>query len=89
MIYISARPRQSVRSFVSSSAVFGFAEPLAKALGDTTLASIMRAMAVLPLIHAFSIAPTAAAERNLRFQSTVLRTIVSLFAGASSGWHWP
>ena len=65
--------------------VFGFAEPLANALGDATLASIMRAMAVLPLIHAFSIAPTAAAERNLRFQSTALRTIVSLFAGGVVG----
>jgi O-antigen/teichoic acid export membrane protein len=65
--------------------VFGFAEPLAAALGDTELAPIMRAMAVLPLIQAFSIAPIAAAERDLRFQSIALRTIASLLVGGVVG----
>ena len=70
---------------VFGAVVFGFAEPLARAFGDAKLAAIMRAMAVLPLIHAFSIAPTAAAERELRFQSIALRTMASLLAGGGVG----
>jgi len=65
--------------------VFEFAEPVATVLGDVKLTSVMHAMAVLPLIQAFSIAPTAAAERELRFQSTALRTIASLFAAGVVG----
>jgi O-antigen/teichoic acid export membrane protein len=66
-------------------AVFGFAKPLAAAFGSAELASIMRVMSVLPLIHAFSIAPLAAAQREMRFQSTTLRTIASLLAGGVTG----
>jgi O-antigen/teichoic acid export membrane protein len=67
------------------AAIFGFAEPLARAFGTAELASIMRVMAILPLIHAFSIAPLAAAQREMRFQSTTLRTIASLTAGGVTG----
>jgi O-antigen/teichoic acid export membrane protein len=66
-------------------AIFGFAGPLTTSLGDPQLAPVMRAMAVLPLIHAFSIAPTAAAEGQLRFRSTALRTTTGLFAGGVVG----
>jgi polysaccharide transporter, PST family len=65
--------------------IFGCAGPLTKTLGDPQLAPVMRAMAVLPLIHAFSIAPTAAAEGQLRFRSTALRTTAGLFAGGVVG----
>lgn len=67
------------------AAVFGLAEPLAAAFGSPELASITRVMAVLPFIHAFSIAPLAAAQREMRFQSTTLRTIVSLLVGGFTG----
>ena len=66
-------------------AVFVFANPLARMLGNAELVSIMRVMSVLPLIQAFSIAPLAAAQREMRFQSTTLRTIASLFAGGLVG----
>jgi PST family polysaccharide transporter len=65
--------------------VFAFAEPLADAFGNAELAAIMRAMAVLPLIHALSIAPVAAAQRDMLFQSITLRTIISLVAGGVFG----
>ena len=63
------------------AAVFGFAEPIAAAFGSAELASIMWVMAVLPLINAF----LAAAQREMRFQSTTLRTIASLLAGGVTG----
>jgi O-antigen/teichoic acid export membrane protein len=65
--------------------VFGFAKPLATALGHPQLVPLMRAMSALPVIHAFSIAPLAAARREMRFQSTAARTIASLFAGGVVG----
>jgi O-antigen/teichoic acid export membrane protein len=67
------------------AALFGLAGPLAAVFGDAELASIMRVMAVLPLVQALSIAPIAAAQRDLRFQSLTLRTIVSLLAGGVVG----
>jgi O-antigen/teichoic acid export membrane protein len=67
------------------AAIFVFADALAAMLGDGQLASIMRAMAVLPLLQALSIAPVAAAQRDLRFQLIALRSIASLFAGATVG----
>ena len=72
-------------SVLFGASVFGFAEPLAAAFGSPELVPIMRVMAVLPLIHAFSIAPLAAAQREMRFQSTTLRTIASLLAGGITG----
>jgi O-antigen/teichoic acid export membrane protein len=68
-----------------AGAVFVFAPPLATALGHADLASPMRAMAVLPAVQAFSIAPLAAARRDMRFQSTALRTISGLFVGGVVG----
>ncbi len=75
----------AVLCLLFGAAVFEFAEPLAAAFGSAELASIMRVMAVLPLINAFSIAPLAAAQREMRFQSTTLRTIASLLAGGVTG----
>jgi O-antigen/teichoic acid export membrane protein len=72
-------------SLVFGIVIFVFAAPLAMALGDRQLAPLMRAMSVLPLIHAFSIAPTAAALREMRFRSTAARTITSLLAGGLVG----
>lgn len=65
--------------------VFGVAKPLAMALGHAELAPLMCAMSALPVIQAFSIAPLAAARREMRFQTTAVRTIVSLLAGGGVG----
>lgn len=65
--------------------VFAFAGPLAAAFGDARLVPIMRTLAILPLIQAISIAPTAFAQRELQFGLTAIRTIVSLFAGGVVG----
>jgi O-antigen/teichoic acid export membrane protein len=42
-------------------------------------------MAVLPLLQAFSIVPLAMTRREVRFQATTVRTIVSLVAGGAVG----
>lgn len=65
--------------------VFAFAGPLAAAFGNAELAAIMRIMSVLPLIHALSIAPVAAAQREMLFQSITLRTIISVVVGGVVG----
>lgn len=65
--------------------IFAFAEPLATAFGNAELASIMRVMAVLPLIQCFSIAPVAAAQRAMQFETITLRTTISLIAGGIVG----
>ncbi len=70
---------------VIGAALFGFAGPLATAMGDAQLVPVMRAMAALPFIQALSIAPTAAAQRDLLFRSITLRTTVSLLAGGVVG----
>lgn len=66
-------------------AVCAVANPLAAAFGDAGLAPIIRAMAILPLIQAVSIAPTAFAQREMQFGSLAIRTMVSLFAGGAVG----
>jgi O-antigen/teichoic acid export membrane protein len=72
-------------SLVAGAAVFVLAKPVAAAFGEAQLTSVMHVMAVLPLVQAFSIAPTAAAEREMRFRSTALRTSASLFLGGVVG----
>ncbi len=65
--------------------LFGFAGPLSAAMGDTQLVPVMRTMAALPFLQALSIAPTAAAQRDLLFRSITLRTTISLLAGGVVG----
>ncbi len=62
-----------------------FSVPLSRAFGDTQFAPVMCAMAVIPLIQAFSTAPNAAANRDMLFQSIALRTLVSIVAGGVVG----
>lgn len=83
--FSTATTTSAILCLVFGCGIFAFAKPLAAAFGSTELASIMRVMSVLPLIHAFSIAPLAAAQREMRFQSTTLRTIASLLAGGLTG----
>ncbi len=59
--------------------------PLAVELGDLNFVPIMHAMAVLPLIQALTIAPMAAAQRDMRFDSLTIRSVISLAAGGTVG----
>jgi len=70
---------------VIGAGLFGFAGPLSAAMGDQELVPVMRTMAALPFLQALSIAPTAAAQRDLLFRSITLRTTVSLLAGGVVG----
>ena len=72
-------------SLMFGAAVFGCAGPMADLFGDAEMGSVMRAMAVLPLLQAFSIVPLAMTRREVRFQATTVRTIVSLVAGGAVG----
>jgi PST family polysaccharide transporter len=65
--------------------VWAAAGALAGAFGEPELVPIMRAMAVLPLLQALSIAPIASAQRDMRFRSLTIRTVVSQSAGAVAG----
>jgi PST family polysaccharide transporter len=60
-------------------------KPLAASLGDPGFVPIMHAMAVLPLIQALTIAPMAAAQRDMRFDSLTIRSVISLAAGGLVG----
>jgi O-antigen/teichoic acid export membrane protein len=75
----------TLASFVLGAVLFIFSQPIAAALGDVELTSVMRAMAVVPLIQALSIAPTATAQRGMLFRSITLRTVASLLAGGVVG----
>ena len=72
-------------SLMFGAAVFSCAGPMAELFGDAEMGSVMRAMAVLPLLQAFSIVPLAMTRREVRFQATTVRTIVSLVAGGAVG----
>lgn len=61
------------------------AHQLAPVLENAESGDILRVMSVLPLLQALSIAPLAAAQRDLQFRVTTLRTIVGLFAGGAVG----
>jgi O-antigen/teichoic acid export membrane protein len=61
------------------------AQPIATMFGDAELAPVMRVMAISPVIQALSISPFAAAQRELQFQSTALRTVISVVAGGVVG----
>ncbi len=70
---------------IFGAAVFGCAGPMADLFGDAELAPVMRAMALLPLLQAFSIVPLAVTRRDVHFQATTMRTIISLIAGGIVG----
>lgn len=65
--------------------LWALSRPLANALGDEGFTPIMRAMAILPLLQALTIAPMAAAQREMRFRSLTIRTVISLLAGGGFG----
>jgi O-antigen/teichoic acid export membrane protein len=72
-------------SLIFGAVVFSLAGPVANLFGDQELASVMRAMALLPPLQAFSTVPLAVTRRDLRFEATTVRTIVSLIAGGAVG----
>ena len=75
----------SLFGIVLGVGLWALSSPLALALGDPNFVSVMRAMAVLPLIQALTIAPTAAAQRDMRFESLTIRTVISAAAGGVVG----
>jgi PST family polysaccharide transporter len=83
--FVTAATATVLLSLVFGAAVFVFAGPVAALFDVAELAPIMRAMAMLPLLQAFSVVPIAATRRDVRFQTTTLRTIVSLVAGGVVG----
>src|SRR5579871_2182856 len=72
-------------SLIFSIAIFACAGPMAHLFGDDELRSVMQVMAVLPLLQALLIVPLAVTRRDLRFEATTLRTILSLVAGGLVG----
>jgi O-antigen/teichoic acid export membrane protein len=72
-------------SLIFGAAIFGLAGPMADLFGDNELASVMRVMALLPLFQSLSTVPLAVTRRDLRFEATTVRTIVSLIAGGAVG----
>jgi O-antigen/teichoic acid export membrane protein len=83
--YSTVTTTSALLCLVFGGVIAAAAGPLAIAFGDPRFAPIMRVMALLPLIQAFTIAPTAAAQREMLFRSTALRTIASVVAGGAVG----
>jgi PST family polysaccharide transporter len=83
--YFSAATAMVLLSLVFGLLIFACAGPLAALFADPELAPIMRAMAILPLLQSFSVIPLAVTRREIKFQTTTLRTIVSLVAGGVVG----
>ena len=83
--YSSVTGFSALICLIIGAMVFALANPIAHIFGNTNLTPVVRAMSVLPIIQAFAIAPTAAAQRDMRFQSISLRTILSLLAGGTVG----
>jgi teichuronic acid exporter len=83
--YATAAVGMVLVSLIFAAVVFVCAKPAAALFEDEELASVMRAMAVLPVFAAFSVVPLAAARREIRFQTTTIRTIISLIAGGVVG----
>ena len=72
-------------SLLLGAAAFAAAPGLAKIFGDADLAPVLRWMAVLPLLSAFSAAPLAATKREMQFRPTALRGIAGTMAGGAVG----
>ena len=65
--------------------VFAGATAAARFYGDGELAPILRCLAILPVISALAVAPTAATKRDMQFQPLALRSMASLFLGGVIG----
>ncbi len=83
--YFAGATAMVLLSLAFGAVIFACAGPLATLFADAELAPIMRAMAVLPLLQSFSVIPLAVTRREIKFQTTTLRTIVSLVAGGAVG----
>jgi O-antigen/teichoic acid export membrane protein len=83
--YATAAAGMVLVGLIFAAVVFACAKPVAALFRNEELASVMRAMAVLPVFAAFSVVPLAAARREIRFQTTTIRTIISLIAGGVVG----
>ena len=66
-------------------AVFLFANPIAVALKEPELASILRVISILPVFSALISAPSAATRRDLKFGPLAGRTMASTLIGGIVG----
>lgn len=66
-------------------AVFSFANPIAVALREPELASILRVMSILPVFTALISAPSAATRREFKFGPLAGRTMASTLIGGIVG----
>ena len=83
--YAVASSAMVIAGLAFSAAVFGCAGPLADLFDDAELVPVMHVMALLPLLQAFSIVPLAATRRAAQFETTTMRTIVSLIVSGVLG----
>ena len=74
-----------VLSLLIGIAVFLGADQIARWFGDPEVARVLRVMALLPAISAFTAAPTAATKRDMQFQPLAVRSIGSLLVGGMVG----
>ena len=65
--------------------VFGFAHVIASLFEEPRLESMLRWMAVLPLVSVLASAPSAASRRELNFRPLVIREIAGIMIGALVG----
>ncbi len=83
--YATATAANLLFSSTLGLAVFAFANPLAIALREPELASIFRAMSILPLFSALISAPSATTRRALEFGPLAARSMASTLLGGIVG----
>lgn len=83
--YSTATSANALFSSILGFAIFLFAEPIAAALKEPEIASILRVMAILPVFSALISAPSAATRRALQFGPLASRTIISTLVGGVVG----
>ena len=78
-------------SLIFGAAVFGCAGPMAELFGDAEMGSVMRALAVLPVLQAFSIVPLAIVSWSLGRKGCPRRWDAPIRAAARNGARgdWP
>lgn len=83
--YSSMTTTNVVIAAVFGVLVFLGAPQFARLFGDAELSSMLRWMAILPVVTAFGVVPTAATKRDMQFGPLALRSIGSLFVGGLVG----
>jgi PST family polysaccharide transporter len=83
--YSTATIAYAASSLLFGLVLFAIAGGLGATFKEPDLPQVVRLMAAAPLIGAFSIAPTAAARRDMHFRAVSLSTFASILAGGGVG----